>query len=233
MTFVVRNLRVVSVDDRSALVTWDTDFAAVSIVEYGVGDYARRVTDDTLLRTHSVRLNGLTSNTGYQLRAVSRVPRGVSAFDTATFRTASDVTPPSNPLALHAVGQDRQIALEWTNPFVEDFSDVVVVVRDDRFPTNSTDGRLVYVGSLNATIDAGLNADREYFYAVFARDRSGNASTGAIASARTWTMATVPSTGATSSIPSLPLPPPLATIIRPVRRPIAHTLYPDWRDGSD
>jgi hypothetical protein len=197
-------------------------------VEYGLRDYGSRIADDTLTRTHAIRLTGLAAGTNYQVRAVSRVARGISAFDTATFRTTNDVTPPSSPLALRAVGQDRQIALEWTNPVTSDFSDVVVVARDDHFPLSPTDGRLVYVGSLAATIDTGLNAGHEYFYAVFARDRLGNASTGAIASARTWTMATVPGTVATSS-PTSPVPvlPPL-----PVRRPATRSLQAEWRDGS-
>lgn len=149
---------------------------------------------------------------------------------------SADLTPPSNPMELRAVGQDRQIALAWINPTAMDFSDVVVIAREDRFPLHPNDGRLVYVGSLDATIDMGLEAGREYFYGVFARDRSGNASTGAIASARTWTIPTVlgpwPEVEATSSAP-MNVATTSTTPRRSTRRPATHVLRAEWRDGSD
>ncbi len=228
--FTMRNLRVANIDDRSALVSWETNFAASGVVEYGIGVYTERITDEIVARTHEIRVTGLRSDTGYQVRAVAHVPYGSSAFDTVAFRTIPDVTSPSSPGLLRAVGQDRQIALAWQNPTVDDLADVVVVSRTDHFPINSTDGRLVYLGPLQATVDVGLEAGHEYFYAVFARDRSGNASTGAIASARTWTMATVQNTESTSS--TQPIEPAAPVTSLASRRSVTHTLAVEWREGT-
>lgn len=178
--------RVVSVDERSVLLSWETDQSASGLVEYGASEYSARLADEEVRRVHTLRVTGLEPTTSYRFRITARVPGGAVVSTSLTAQTGADITAPTNPASLRAIGQDRQVALEWTNPVNEDFADVVLVARDDRFATNVNEGRVVYTGTAQAVIDGGLLSGRTYFYSLFARDRSGNTSSGTIASAQTW-----------------------------------------------
>lgn len=225
-TIVFREARVVSLEEQSVVLTWETDRPASGLIEYGIDDYRLRVTEETLLRTHTLRVNGLQPDTLYQFRITARAG-GQVVSRRITARTVSDVTPPINPSDLRAIGQEGQVVLEWVNPVSDDFADVILVARDDRFATSLSDGREVYRGAGQGIVDSGLFARQTYYYALFARDRNGNVSSGAIASAQTWDamVPAVPTEGATTT-PGIPLPveEPFFGIVREVR--------PIWSDES-
>ncbi len=225
-TLMFREARVVSLEERSVVLTWETDRVASGLLEYGIDDYPWRVSEETLLRTHTLRVNGLQPDTLYQFRITARAGSQVVSRRIMA-RTLSDVTAPTNPSDLRAIGQEGQVTLEWVNPVSEDFAEVIVIARDDRFATSPSDGREVYRGTAQSVVDSGLLARQTYYYALFARDQNGNVSSGAIASAQTWEslIPSIPS-GVTTTLPGLPLPveEPFFGVIREVR--------PIWSDES-
>jgi len=92
----------------------------------------------------------------------------------------ADTIPPSSPSGLQASINDNQITLSWINPQDSDFAKVRILQKEDNYPTNTNDGRIVYDGNKASYIDAGLINDKIYYYAVFACDNALNWSNAAI-----------------------------------------------------
>ena len=103
----------------SAQITWTTNEAATSRVEYGLTtSYGSLTTlDATLVTAHSVALTGLAPNTTYNYRVRSIDAAGNEAISAnSTFRTtaAADTMPPSIPTGLTATAvSSTQINLSW------------------------------------------------------------------------------------------------------------------------
>ena len=96
----------------SATITWTTDEAASSQVEYGpTTRYGQStVTDSTLLTTHRVALSGLTDGTLYHARVRSTDTAGNEALSAdVTFTTPpADTTPPTGSVTINS-------GAEWTS----------------------------------------------------------------------------------------------------------------------
>jgi len=90
---VIANVQATNVTGSSALITWTTDEASNSVVEYGLtAAYGSRAGDTaenaTYVTNHSVSLNGLAGNTLYHYRVKSTDPSGNTATsDDQTFQT--------------------------------------------------------------------------------------------------------------------------------------------------
>ncbi|MBP6944915.1 fibronectin type III domain-containing protein, partial [Patescibacteria group bacterium] len=118
-TLVFRDARVAFSEERSIVLTWETDRPASALIEYGVDDYSLRVTEEVSTRIHTLRINGLQPDTLYQFRITARAG-GQVVSRRVTARTLPDVTPPTNPSELRAIGQEGQVVLEWVNPISDD-----------------------------------------------------------------------------------------------------------------
>jgi hypothetical protein len=91
---VISNVGSSNVEGSSATVLWTTDEDSDSLVEYGeTASYGSSTSLDTAMATsHSQNLSGLTSNTTYHYRVVSKDAAGNSAVsDDYTFFTAPTV----------------------------------------------------------------------------------------------------------------------------------------------
>ena len=90
----ISNVVITDVLSTSVRVTWSTDEAATSVVDYGPTDgYGSNTSDSSLTTTHSVSLTGLTANTSYHFSLTSADAAGntVTSED-ATFSTAQTGT---------------------------------------------------------------------------------------------------------------------------------------------
>lgn len=90
--------------ESSATITWTTDEAATSQVEYGENsDYGSTTSlDESLVTSHSVSLSGLEPNTTYHYRVKSKDSFGNEAVsDDDSFATPD--TPPNAPSGLDAI----------------------------------------------------------------------------------------------------------------------------------
>jgi len=179
---VISNVQVVNITDSSAIVTWDTDIPANSVVNYGTSaSYGTTITDNSSVVHHSMPLTGLTAATTYHLR-VSSVASGLSSSSgDVVFSTLGDITPPANVFNFTVTPGDSRNTLNWTNPSDPDFAFVRIRARTDGYPTGPADGRFVYQGSANSILDSGLVNGTTYFYANYAYDAAGNPASGAFA----------------------------------------------------
>ncbi len=199
----ISNVRVVAITDSSAVVLWDTDIPATSFVDYGeTGSYGDSASTAGFVVNHAVALSGLIPRTLYHFRVTSAEPGGLSDVSADNnFTTLSDISPPGNVFNFTATPGDEENVLEWTSPPDLDFSHVVIRARTDRYPTDPSDGRFVYVGSGELFVDSRLVNGTTYYYGNFAHDTSGNAASGAFAQA-------TPSGFLPPILPPVPIPPP-------------------------
>ncbi|HOA73932.1 MAG TPA: family 10 glycosylhydrolase [Phycisphaerae bacterium] len=88
------NVNVINIDTDSATITWTTDQAASSQVEYGpTTDYGYLTPlDSTPVTSHAVTLSGLTANTVYNFRLISANENGTTTSDNFTFTTSGPPT---------------------------------------------------------------------------------------------------------------------------------------------
>lgn len=182
---VISNIQVINITDTTAVVTWQTNIAASSRVEYGLtSGYGSTAGSGALVTSHSVSLSGLTIGTTYHFRVSSTEATGLSSSSgDRTFTTLSDLTPPSNVFNFIATAGNTVNNLSWTNPPESDFAYVLIRARTDGHPTAPTDGRFVYQGAATGFTDSGLVNGTTYYYTNFAYDASGNRSSGAFAQA--------------------------------------------------
>jgi glucose/arabinose dehydrogenase/PKD repeat protein len=160
------------VTGNGATITWTTNEAATSEVEYGTTTAYGTLTplDPSLLTAHSVGLGGLLANTTYNYRARSKDAAGNERIgNNNTVRTLGvDATPPSVPAGLSASPvSTTAINLSWSAS-----TDNVAVTAYDVFRDGSPAGS----SATTAFAATGLSPATSYSFTVAARDAAGNVS---------------------------------------------------------
>jgi hypothetical protein len=140
---------VTGVRHSSATITWDTDVASDSRVDYGLtSSYGSAASDSTLVTRHSIRLTGLAAESTYHFKVTSAAfahTPGVSTDLTFT-------TPAAKPVG--DFDQDRDVDME-------DFSHLQECLG---VPTLSLDG----TGCTDADFDGDRDVDADDVF-LFAR----------------------------------------------------------------
>jgi glucose/arabinose dehydrogenase/chitodextrinase len=187
----------------TAQITWTTNEAATSRVEYGLTTSYGSTTalDPTLVTAHGVALTALAPNTTFNYRVRSIDAAGNERIGTnATFTTAAtlDTMPPTTPIGLTATAvSSTTINLSWTAS-----TDNVAVTGYQVF----RNGTQVGTSPTNTFSDTGLSPSTSYSYTVRAVDAALNSSGQSLpASATTLapdtTLPTVTITAPTGSAP--------------------------------
>jgi len=163
-----------SISSAGAIITWATNVASDSQVDYGLTTAYGSSTplNSSLLTAHAVTLTGLLATTTYHYRVKSRDTAGNLAnsadFTLMTLIAVPDIIPPSVPTNLSANAvSSAQMTLSWTAS-----TDNVGVA-----------GYTIYRGasqiattSLPSYSDTGLSPATTYSYTVAAYDAAGNVS---------------------------------------------------------
>ena len=175
----------------SALIAWDTNLSSTANISWGrTLDYELGVISEfTPSFSHSVTVEGLSPDTSYffkiEATETGRPLNTANSFGNKfTTLTADSDPPPANPsdfTTFYRVSSN-DIRLTWTNPRDSDF-DVVRILRSTTFfSTDSSDGLLIYEGGATSFNDVDVLAGKTYYYTIFARDASGQYSSGAVSS---------------------------------------------------
>lgn len=90
----ISNIKVTP-SSTSAMVEWDTDMAADSLVDCWTADNVYYTKADwTLVTHHSITLTGLTAATAYTFTVSSTSAQGITSSADGSFQTTADTTPP-------------------------------------------------------------------------------------------------------------------------------------------
>ncbi|MFA5133315.1 MAG: carboxypeptidase regulatory-like domain-containing protein [Patescibacteria group bacterium] len=170
----ISNVQAINITQIGATITWDTNEAADSFVEYGLSDaYGLDSASSTALEiSHSLNIVGLAADTLYHFRVRSKDGSNNQAFSgDYTFRTvkAADTTPPviSNIRVVDITGISAAILWD-TN---EAASSSV------KYGLNSQYGSVRGNDTLTVTHRIELNnliPDTEYYFQVLSGDVAGN-----------------------------------------------------------
>jgi hypothetical protein len=162
---------VVSVDDRSATLAWETDEVSDSFVDFDTTPYLGQVVGSpAYVSAHEVTLTNLDPGTIYYYRVGSRdrASNGPAESEVLKFTTEAeaDVEAPSVPenLVVRA-GLDANL-LTWESCGEGDLAGYAVY-------RESSDGNWLPVATNlqeSSYLDGGLEAEREYHYCVSALD---------------------------------------------------------------
>lgn len=184
---IFMNLKIVP-SYTSAVISWTSYVPTIYNLSWGEDTEFR----DGILKNvhffneHSVELTNLKSGTLYYFKIEAQTYLGkIISSGNKYFTTLipPDVTPPGNPVDVTATPSQTKITVEWTNPRDLDFDYVRIVRSTEQYVSNPYLGKLVYEGSGQYFYDLDVTNGSRYFYTLFARDKSGNFSSGSMASA--------------------------------------------------
>lgn len=178
---VVSNI-VATPTHNSVQITWDTDEASSSFIDYGTtGSYGTTTSEiDTSPRvtSHTVNITGLTAATTYHFRTNSKdvaTNNGQSTDQTFTTSAAPDVTPPVISSVAAAPG-GISVTINWTTDEIA--SSIVEYGPTISYGTTTSEtDTSPRVTSHEVTI-SGLSEQTTYHFRVKSKDASTNLATG-------------------------------------------------------
>ena len=196
----------ISPNKNVATLSWNTNEPTSSAYFWGTTTAytAGSGADASFSTTHIVILGSLLSGTLYHYKIDAKDSSdNVSEF-TGTFTTLTedDTTPTANPSGFGATPDINFIKLAWSNPDDADFLSVRIMRSDESYPLSPASGDFVYEGTGIKTDDVGVLIGVKYYYAIFAKDTSGNYSSGSLSSAK------IP-------LPEPPIEPPIEPPVEP------------------
>jgi hypothetical protein len=170
---VISNVSSSSVTSGSATITWTTDQASTSVVNYGpTTGYGSTASLAPLVTSHSVTLTGLSPNTTYDFDVVSANAANASSSSTnLTFTTTSNTAPPPvlSYLAFWGV-TSSEVTISWSTN--EPATTAVA------YGTTNALGQLSPVQTAlsisHGVTLTGLAAGTTYYFAAQSADGSGN-----------------------------------------------------------
>lgn len=176
-------------DYYSAIIKWKTPENTQSKIFWGkTTDYeAGSSLNSLFLKNHNIEINDLEPNTRYyfKIESVDSIGR-INRLENYSFITTPIISSykkisPSNVSNLNIkTYADRDIKITWNNPIDSDFEAVRIVVSDRFYPKDIFDGKILYEGSEENATDKAVEKEKIYYYTIFAKDKDGNYSSGAI-----------------------------------------------------
>ena len=182
---IISNINVEDITQSSSRITWNTNEASTSIVEYGLNEsYGSSKSNSSLVTDHSVVLTGLQSGKQYHFRVRSVDSSSNTALSgDNTFTTSQDFAP-ANISGLTITAGNKSLSLSWTNPNDTDLAGIKVIECQDEYPTGPGDSSCTQVLNSLATslLRTNLTNGLTYYYGVFSYDAAGQFASGAVGS---------------------------------------------------
>ena len=180
----IENLKINNITFDSAKILWQTSQTAFCTFYIGrTSDYEKEIISETELKTeHFVQLNNLNPSTEYHFNIFCDNGQGLNAeTKDKYFTTLFVIDNVNNFVAKPGISE---ITLTWENPVSDNFKSVTIVRNLEYFPSNISDGEIIYQGKAEYFVDIGLTQGKDYYYTIFAEGLNGSFSSGAIAYAK-------------------------------------------------
>jgi hypothetical protein len=195
---VISNVGSSGVTSGTATISWTTDQAATSVVNYGATNgYGSTASVAGLVTTHSIALTGLTANTTYNFDVVSANAANTSSTSANfMFKTSSNTAPPPVISYLDFWGVTSSgVTISWSTDVL---SNTAVA-----YGTTSALDQLSPVQTAltnsHGVILTGLAAGTTYYFAAQSADGSGNTGNSA-----TYSFTTLPGPPTISNVTTNP-----------------------------
>ena len=141
---VISNISTGNITSTDATVTWTTDEASTSQVEYGTSsNYGSASSlDSNLATSHTVTLSGLTPNTTYSFRVLSSDQAGNQGTSASSNFTTQNAPQTGKPAAIKdlkvrtGASKRNSVILDWTATG----ADGTVILSAQKITENGTDG---------------------------------------------------------------------------------------------
>ena len=185
---IITDLFVIAGTDK-AMVTFKTNQPTATKLTWGLGgDYELgSLVNGEYTKDHSFTITGLNPATLYKFKVFASIASGAEVNKESQFTTlaqSENAGPLPNPTDFKAEAREKDILLSWVNPTDPRFNDVRIVRTEGFYPIDQFDGDPIYEGDEQSFVDTSAKPGVTYYYAIFARDREGNYSSGALAQAR-------------------------------------------------
>lgn len=168
----VSNVQVTGITNTEATITWTTDQASTSRVEYGLSNSYGYLSeaDPAQVAAHSMTLESLQPNTLYHFRVISGNSNGSTTSDDYTFRTAG----PPQITNIQAVDvRATSATITWTTNSAADSA--VYYGLSSSYGSQVADGSAVTSHSITLT---GLTPGSSYHYQVVSANAYGTTASG-------------------------------------------------------
>ncbi|HTK04833.1 MAG TPA: fibronectin type III domain-containing protein [Candidatus Eisenbacteria bacterium] len=170
---IISNVQVSAITGTSATVTWTTNEAATSFVDYGTTiSYGSTAGNGTLVTSHSVNLTGLTSQTLYHFRVRSADSSSNEATSSDGTFTTLDTTPPAISNVQSSGITTTAATITWTTD--ENSDSVVEYGTTVSYGSTQSNASMVTSHSIGLT---GLTPSTLYHFRVKSKDAANNQAT--------------------------------------------------------
>jgi chitodextrinase len=184
---VITDVTVVNLGENAGTITWITNEAADSIVDYatgpvGLGPYTMQATDSAFVNAHSLTLTGLSPNVTYHFRVRSRDYSGNEGVSSDYQFTTPSGEAPAIPVgfAIAAPTEMERVLVSWNNNSESD------LLGYNLYRAESKNGPFARVnanpisssasGTSTTYRDDGLKVAAKYYYHLKAVDTAKNES---------------------------------------------------------
>jgi len=176
----------VNADTHSAVLSIKTLLSSVVSISWGktLDNEIGSLAEAWYHNDFKVKLENLEPNTKYYYKV--NLKDSFNGIITYSGEFVTDALPdmiaPDAPFDFSAYLNGDRILLNWKDPISEDLSVVRLVRSDIFYPISPTHGKVIYEGLGTYVNDSDVVPGKLYFYTIFAIDKNGNASSGAIVS---------------------------------------------------
>ena len=171
----------------TAVIKWTSSVPIKYTFRWGRdSNYSDGVLQNINLNTnHLVSLSNLLEGTYYFFSIEGQSAMGdKDTLNNQRFMTLvrPDTTPPGNPTDVTIASETNGVTITWKNPTDLDFDYIRVVRSTSSYPADALAGLVVYEGSGQYFTNSNVILNQKYYYSLFARDTTGNYSSGAFIS---------------------------------------------------
>ncbi len=174
----------VKATDNGATILWSTNELSLGKVSWGPSiDYGDgEISVEQYAKVHSAEISKLQSNLKYYFRILAFDQSGNQRVYEGSFLTLvePDTKGPQNVSNFIVKPAQDRMNLFWNNPLDSDFESVRVVRSERFYPLDPFNGVVIYEGSGQQASDLTVVPGKTYYYSAFAKDVTGNYSTGSL-----------------------------------------------------
>ena len=181
-----------SPSDSTVILSWNSngepDLLGYDVLRRDSSGQISAKINAAIIKANSFTDTGVTNGTRYlyRIRALDKNGNiGDFTPETDTVPISIDTTPPGPPSGVVAISNSNAIGLSWVKPTDADFAGIIILRSSVTFPTDRSNGIVVYLGKDSTFIDAGLPSSNRFYYSLFSFDVHANLSNGVFISATT------------------------------------------------